>query len=159
MKKVHVILGCLFLVLVSGLASAGVNIDGTTITFNDGTEQDTAGVVYTRIVVVPADGTDTTNGTALLSALAGITTAAADNRFMLQLEPGTYDLGSGQITMKPFVDLAGSGLHSSTVTSSGGLTVALSNDSQVRHVELIQTGSNSDVVSALDVTSSLYRAK
>lgn len=159
MKKVCVMVGCLFLVLLSGLASAVVNINGTTITFSDGTTQDSAGVVYTRIVVVPADGADAANGTALLSALAGITTAAADNRFLLQLEPGTYDLGSGLITMKPFVDLAGSGLHSSTVTSSGGLTVALSNDSEVRHVELIQTGSDSDVVFADGVTNTMYRVR
>lgn len=162
MKQRYLACSCLVAVLISGVASAGITIGGTSITFDDGTTQDSAAVVYTRIVVVPADGTDTANGTALLNALSGITTASSGNRFLLQLEPGNYDLASDPLTMKAFVDLQGSGMTSSTIiSSSNNWTVRLVSNTQIRHVELIQNGSISTCVAlGISVTNcSLYRVR
>ena len=88
------------------------------LVFSDGSSMSTT--VYDKTVVVKADGTDTANGTALLSALSGISDAAANNRYVLQLEAGTYNLGSSTLDMKAFVDLQGAGPNSTTITSAAG---------------------------------------
>ncbi|MBI4332183.1 MAG: hypothetical protein HY673_12970 [Chloroflexi bacterium] len=63
-------------------------------------------------------GTDTQNGTALLNALASITTASATNTWLLKIEPGTYDLGSSSLGMKEWVDIEGSGELATKIKSS-----------------------------------------
>jgi hypothetical protein len=56
-----------------------------------------------RTVVVSPTGTDTENGQALLNALNGITDASATKKYLIYIEPGTYDLGSGTLQMKQHV--------------------------------------------------------
>jgi hypothetical protein len=78
---------------------------------------------YTRTVVVsPQDGaTPQQNGAALVEALRGIEGATAENPYLLYIEPGTYDLGTGlntgSLNMKPFVDIEGSGELNTVITS------------------------------------------
>ncbi len=57
-------------------------------------------------VVVPANGTDSENGAALISALEGI---EVTQRVLIKLEPGVYDIGSEMLEMISYVDLEGSG--------------------------------------------------
>ena len=63
---------------------------------------------YVSTVVVSPVGNETQNGTALLSALSGIT-ASSTNRFLLKIEPGIYDIGTQSLQMKEYVDIEGSG--------------------------------------------------
>ncbi len=135
--------------------------------FPDGSSMDTT--VYSRIVVVKADATDTANGTALLSALSDITDAAVDNRYLLQLEAGNYDLGVSYINMKAFVDLQGAGMNSTTITSSGWKTVRISSSvspefastarAGIRNLEVSNTSSSDycNCVLTQDVGADLYR--
>jgi hypothetical protein len=85
---------------------------------------------YARTVIVNSGGSATANGTALLNALAGITTASSTNQFLLKLEPGTYDLGTASLTMKQFVDIEGSG-EITTAIKNRVSTVILSNSTLI----------------------------
>lgn len=73
---------------------------------------------YERTVVVSPVGTDTENGTALLAALSSITDASATNAYLLSIEPGTYDLGTGSLQMKEYVDIQGSGELNTLITTT-----------------------------------------
>src|SRR5689334_2686725 len=70
---------------------------------------------FLTTVVVSPIGTPTDNGTALLAALAGITDNSAAKPYLLELEPGTYDVGGTSVQAKPFIDLAGSGRDVTTI--------------------------------------------
>ena len=67
---------------------------------------------YARTILVSPVGTDIQAGTALLSALDSITDASAAKRYLLKLEPGNYNLVRNRLSMKPFVDIEGSGPQS-----------------------------------------------
>lgn len=109
--------------------------------------QGPAGVAYARTVIVSPVGTATQNGTALLAALAGITTASATNPFLLKIEPGRYDLGgSTSLQMKPFVDIEGSGEGITTITGSldnafSGVVLAADN-TELRLLTVENTGAS-----------------
>jgi hypothetical protein len=75
------------------------------------------GKIYVKTVLVSPVGTAQQNGTALLNALAGITTASSTNPYLLKIEPGTYDIGANSLVMKPYVDIEGSGENTTTITS------------------------------------------
>lgn len=73
---------------------------------------------YARTIIVSPVGTEAQNGTALLNALTGITTASATNLFLLKIEPGIYDLGTTPLAMKQYVDIEGSGEDVTTITGT-----------------------------------------
>jgi hypothetical protein len=77
------------------------------------------GVVYARTYVVGPVGTPSENGAALLAAIAAIPTPAsrADAR-LLEIEPGTYDVGATPFEMKSWVDVEGSGEEVTLITGS-----------------------------------------
>jgi hypothetical protein len=71
------------------------------------------------IVVSPAaGGSATDSGTALLAALSGITDASASNPYLVKLAPGIYDLGAQSLTIPDDVDIEGSGMGNTHVTSA-----------------------------------------
>jgi hypothetical protein len=70
---------------------------------------------YLRTVIINPTGTAAQNGTTLLNALAAITDNATVP-YLLKIEPGTYDLGSSRLVMKPNVDIEGSGEKVTLVT-------------------------------------------
>jgi hypothetical protein len=71
---------------------------------------------FTRTVIVPANGTPTANGAALLTALANLNPAPNyANRWLIKLEPGIYNVGSTPVVMRPYVDMEGSGIIESHV--------------------------------------------
>lgn len=49
------------------------------------------------------------SGQRLVTLLGEISGNASDNPYLLHLEPGIFDLGPGALTLKPFVDVEGSG--------------------------------------------------
>jgi len=61
------------------------------------------------VIVSPVPGDPAASGAALLGALAGITDASEANPYLLKVEPGTFDLGASALSMKPYVDVEGSG--------------------------------------------------
>lgn len=96
---------------------------------------------FVRTIIVNSGGTPTANGTALTNALAGITTNSSTNPWLLKVEPGIFDLGTGSLTMKDYVDLEGSGPLVTTITSAqqrGSGNVAVINVPSGVHTELRQ---------------------
>jgi len=102
-----------------------------------------------RTVLVSPIGTPTQNGTALVSALAGITTNSAGNPWLLKVEPGIYDVGSSPLIMKPYVDLEGSGEITTIITAAsltGSGTVSAASNSQIRFVTIRNTGGGASAI-------------
>jgi hypothetical protein len=97
----------------------------------DGRDSTDFAKAYKRTVVVSPVGTDTDNGQALLDALSGITDASATKPYLLYIEPGTYDLGTGWLQMKEHVDIQGAGELQTLITRSTPTTGCASADSTV----------------------------
>jgi hypothetical protein len=103
-------------------------------------------VAYKRTVVVSPVGSDTEDGQALLDAISSITDASASKPYLIHIEPGTYDLGNGSLSMKPFVDIEGSGELNTLITSdvsTGGChpgTVDGADDAEMRFLTVQNTG-------------------
>jgi hypothetical protein len=96
-----------------------------------------------RTVVVSPVGTPTQNGTALRTALAGISASATDP-WLLKIEPGFYDLGSTALAMKAFVDIEGSGELTTSITATGASTIEAAT-AQLRFVSVGHTGGGTTV--------------
>lgn len=78
---------------------------------------------FTRVVGVPAQGTGTENGGALLAALAGITDATSTNPVLVQLGPGNFNVaGAGALTLGNDIYLRGAGPGVTTITAAYGLS-------------------------------------
>ncbi len=75
------------------------------------------------VVVSPRAGSSATaNGTALINTLAGIVDATSSNKYLIKLGPGTFDLGSNNLSLKQYVDIEGSGKEQTVITSSSAAT-------------------------------------
>lgn len=99
----------------------------------------------TILVSPQAGANETQNGTAILTALNSITNASASNPYLLQIEPGVYDLGTNNLTMKPYVDLQGSGENVTQISAaasgaSSEATLIGSNNSEVRDLTVTNRG-------------------
>lgn len=145
------------LVVVIALGLFVVSVAEGQLVFSDGSQQSSAGAVYTHTVVVNPSGTDTQNGTALLNALGAISGNTSTNRFLLQLEPGIYNLGASSLTLKSWVDIHGSGLTNTIITGNGATTVNAVADGFLRYAAVQNTGSSSVVYSVSGVSSELFR--
>lgn len=71
------------------------------------------------VPVTPIPGDPIASGQALLNAVAGINNAGWGRRYVVQLQPGVYNLGDERLVMKPFVDIAGSGIEGTYVFGNG----------------------------------------
>jgi hypothetical protein len=80
--------------------------------------QDGAPPVQT-VYVHPIPDDDAASGTALLKAVNEITDASATKHYVVKIEPGTYSIGAAMLTMKPFVDLEGSGQQATVIRGAG----------------------------------------
>lgn len=74
---------------------------------------------YQRTVVVSPVGTAAENGVALLDALARIPTPSESAPWLLKIEPGTYDLGTSPLVLKPFLHVEGSGEDATIIKGAG----------------------------------------
>ena len=98
---------------------------------------------YVRTILVSPMGTATQNGTALLNALAGITTASSTNPFLLKIEPGIYDIGTSSLQLKSYVDVEGSGEDITGITGhidSASGVVQGANYAEIRFLTVQNTG-------------------
>jgi hypothetical protein len=81
-------------------------------------------------------------------ALKSITDASPANRYLLQIMPGVYDLGTASLELKPHVDVQGSGSENTVITSSvGGAfqtctggTVVMAAESSIRDLRIVNRG-------------------
>lgn len=98
--------------------------------------------------VHPVPGDHTASGTALLTAMSGITNSSATKRYVLKLEPGIYDVGSTELEMKPYVDIEGSGQQSTVIQGAGNnvddLTAVIQAavSTELRNLQVKSTGSS-----------------
>ncbi len=125
--------------------------------------------LYTRTIVVNGDGTNAANGAAFLAAL---TTASANNptqadRWLVVLEPGTYDVGTTQAVVDDYVSVRGAGQESTLVVGdvrAGSTTAAalirIGNGSEVAELSIDNagtTGSGSFAVGiSVDLSDDAY---
>jgi hypothetical protein len=115
-----------------------------------------AETIYRRTVVVSPIGTAIENGSALSNTLASITDASATNPYLLHIEPGVYDLITGTLQMKGYVDMEGSGEGVTTITAAGtvatedGLwprsTMSGADNAELRFLTVRNTGGNQTAV-------------
>ena len=129
---------------VAGACAVGSSIRTISATGTVTCEADNDSAHYVRTVVVSPAGTGVQNGQALLNALSGITGATETNPYVLKIEPGVYDLGTQSLSMKPYVDIEGSGERATKVTAMSGYrgTVQGANNAELRllTVESVGTG-------------------
>lgn len=67
-------------------------------------------------VLVSAEGTATENGATLIAAFAALPTATADAPQTVELDAGTFDLGTASLTVPSYVTLVGRGQDASVIT-------------------------------------------
>jgi hypothetical protein len=116
-----------------------------------------AGESYTHTLFVHPDPNVNKAGTALASVLTGITDNSASNPYLVKIEPGIYHLGAGSVTMKPYVDVEGSGEGVTTLTStnsSGAGTVVGADHSELRFLSVTNTGGGQQSVALFSESTS-----
>jgi len=102
---------------------------------------DDAGGLSSTYIVGPV-GTDTENGAALLAAVAALPTATETTPILVQVEPGTYDLGTTSLVLPDWVSLEGAGQGLTTITSAVGTysgTINVGSRSELRAVTALNT--------------------
>lgn len=125
---------------------------GNTVSTASGTIT-VAGPYKRTIIVSPVANNPAASGTALLNALASITTNSATNRYLLKIEPGTYDIGANQLVMKSYVDIEGSGQSVTRIEAArgtgevepnyaGAAAIRGASVSELRQVTVVNTSSN-----------------
>lgn len=106
------------------LAGGSLHANATTSTagFLSSTDKTKIDAVptYARTIFVSGGGTAAANGTALITAIAGISGNSASSPFLIKLEPGTYDVAGNGIAMKTYVDIEGSGPTVTLITATRG---------------------------------------
>jgi hypothetical protein len=115
--------------VVNADAGTATNLDADTLDTLNSTDFAAA---YKGTVVVSPVGTDAQNGTALFNALSDITDASATQKYLLYIEPGTYDLGSNSLQMKQHVDIQGAGELQTIIRSQISTPTFCSNVGTVR---------------------------
>lgn len=103
--------------------------------------QRATGAQYVSTIVVSPDRlSDIDSGKHLRRAVEDITDNGPGRPYLVKIEPGTYDLGSDSLALKPYVDVEGSGELTTIISSTArpGVMVAASN-SELRFVSIRAT--------------------
>ena len=115
-----------------------------------------AGATMQRTLVVSAVGTPAQNGAALLAAVAGITDASVASPVAVEIDAGTFDLGTATLHPPEHTSLIGRGQgatiitsHAATITGNfaGAATVLLRSHSSARDLTVRNTGVPSGIPS------------
>ena len=96
-------------------------------------------VRYTRIVIVSPVENDSTSGAKLVAALAGITDASSEKRYLVFAEPGVYQL-SASLQMKQYVDLQGTGKARTFIERTSGTIIQAADKSEIRDLAVKALG-------------------
>jgi len=129
------VLGAVFVVILA--LSLGVAWAGSTAVLEIGNTISTG-----RTITVCMGATATESGTLLLNALNAITDASAAKLYLIKIEPGIYDVGSNNVQMKEYVDIAGSGELNTKITgntATKGVVVG-ANYAEIRFLTVENTG-------------------
>lgn len=119
------------------------------------------GEPFTHTIIVHPDVDHLRAGRLLVQAVEEIADASASNPYLVKIEPGIYDLGTGSLVMRPHVDIEGSGEGVTTITSAistGSGTVIGASNSELRFLTVKNTGEAGQQVVALfsETTSPRY---
>jgi hypothetical protein len=100
-----------------------------------------------KTLVVLGSNTPANNGAALLAALAVPSSPGPNDRWVVILEPGEFDVGATPVVLRDFVDLAGSGRNSSHIVGSGSVVVSapVGVDTELRDLTVIGRSGTADV--------------
>jgi len=101
-------------------------VDGFNADLVDGKDASAFAPAPARVVWVSPSGGDFQN---VQAALDSITDASSSNRYLVQVGPGTY---IGAVTMKRYVDIAGSGEGLTILRSTSAVTVTGASDAELR---------------------------
>jgi hypothetical protein len=106
---------------------------------------------YTRTIVVHPDPDPLRAGTLLLQSVNAIGDNEATNSYLVKIEPGTYDLSTGSLNMRPYVDVEGSGEAVTILTSatSSSATVVGADNSELRFLTVKNTGAPGQQTAAI----------
>ncbi len=116
--------------------------------------------IFARTIVLSPGPSAAANGADLLAALASISGngIGTDDRWLIKLEPGIYNVGTSTVGMKDFVDIEGSG---EAVTLSLGDrnekftgVVSLRFGSELRYVSVQNDGTSNTNATAISVSTS-----
>jgi hypothetical protein len=111
--------------------------DDGTVSVSDGNSVRVKG--FRNTIVLDVEGGSSAAGAALLAAVSGITSPSASNRWLVRLEPGTYDVG-GTLIMRSFVDIEGSGRGVTVILGSATAElVRVEAGAELRHVTVRNT--------------------
>ena len=121
------------------------------------------------VLVSPVPGDPVASGTALRNQLAGISSPSSTNRWLVKIEPGTYDIGTVSLPMRSWVDIEGSGIDATTIrgtvdgTSLTEATVNGANNTEIRMLTIIAARSdNKNAIAMYNENAAvlrLYRVK
>ena len=95
----------------------------------------TGGPQLKRTFFVSPAGAATDNGAALLATLSAITASSADPA-LLQIEPGSYDLGDNALPMQQFLDIQGAGELTTEITSTHSETITAAANAELRFLSI-----------------------
>ncbi len=96
-------------------------------------------MIYARTAVVGPVGAPSANGAALIAAIGALPVpASGEEGWLVEIEPGLYDLGTASLDLPPWTTLKGSGeiftvITSAVCSSASGITATILGDD---HVEI-----------------------
>ncbi|HWL35208.1 MAG TPA: hypothetical protein VNQ77_03355 [Frankiaceae bacterium] len=148
-------------IAANGAPTCAADVDtdtDTNTTYTAGSGLTLAGTVFSAahgptVVPIRGDQAPATNGTALRSAVNAITDATATKPYVISLAPGTYDLGTNPLSMKPHVSIVGAGRGATVLTGtytsfSGGL-VNLADNATLARLSVTSSHTGTGWVAAL----------
>lgn len=93
-----------------------------------------------------ATGGASTDGSVIMVAVNAINDADANNRYLIDIGPGTWDMGSSVLRMKSFVDIAGAGEGVTRIKGSlgSGGVIEGASDSELRYLTVENTAGDSN---------------
>ena len=138
-----------------------VLILGTSITFPAHAGSTSGTSLVRTIVVDPVPGNPRASGQALRLAVDGIAGASSNDPYLVKVGPGIFQLGvtdSAALSMKPWVDIEGSG-EGVTIIRSGGFstnflgTIITADNSELRRLTVENQGGAPDAIAILNLNS------
>ena len=115
------------------------------------------------VLVSPVPGDPIASGTNLRNALANIASPSSTNRWLLKIEPGSYQLQGTALQMRPWVDIEGSGIGVTTILLAApstpfAPTISGASDAELRMLTVEATG-NPTAMSNNNAHPRIYRVK
>jgi YVTN family beta-propeller protein len=102
---------------------------------------------YGKVAIVAQSGGNYSNPATAMNAYGTwCGTPSASNPCLLKIMPGVYNIGTGSVTMQPFIDIEGSGENVTVIQGNpdGGLgVVAGASNAELRFLTLKNTGGSS----------------